>query len=90
MADINIDELGPVDYLAVGFPADNANFSGEIASEPKALIDNNTVRVLDLVMITKGEDGFAEASHLGPSCNRTRHRCRPACPPTRCDLNQSL
>jgi Family of unknown function (DUF6325) len=64
MTDINIDELGPVDYLVVGFPAGKANFSGEIASELKRLIDSNTVRVLDLVMIIKGEDGSVEASEL--------------------------
>ena len=29
MADINVDEIGPVDYLVVGFPADRANFSGD-------------------------------------------------------------
>ena len=64
MTDINIDELGPVDYLVVGFPSGKANFSGEIASELKRLIDSNTVRVLDLVMIMKGEDGSVEASEL--------------------------
>ena len=31
--DINVDEIGPVDYLVVGFPADKANFSGEMASQ---------------------------------------------------------
>ena len=46
MADINVDEIGPVDYLVVGFPADKANFSGEMASELKTLIDSNTIRVL--------------------------------------------
>jgi len=64
MADINVDELGPVDYLVVGFPADQANFSGEMASELKALIDSNTIRVLDLVMLTKGDDGSVEAAEL--------------------------
>ena len=64
MADINVDELGPVDYLVVGFPAEKADFSGEMASELKALIDSNTIRVLDLVMIVKGEDGSVEASEL--------------------------
>ncbi len=42
MTDINVDELGPVDYLVVGFPAEKANFSGEVASELKKLIDSNT------------------------------------------------
>ena len=64
MTDIDVDELGPVDYLVVGFPAEKANFSGEVASELKKLIDSNTIRVLDLVMITKGEDGSVEASEL--------------------------
>ena len=39
---INVEELGPVDRLVVGFPAKNANFSGEMASELKALIDSDT------------------------------------------------
>ena len=64
MTDINVDEIGPVDYLVVGFPADKANFSGAMASELEALIDSNTIRVLDLVMIMKGEDGSVEASEL--------------------------
>jgi hypothetical protein len=64
MADINLDEIGPVDYLVVGFPADKANFSGEMASELKALIDSNTVRVLDLVVLTRGADGSVEATEL--------------------------
>ena len=64
MSDINIDEIGPVDYLVVGFPADRANFSGEMATQLNALIDSNTVRVLDLVMITRADDGSVEASEL--------------------------
>ena len=64
MPDINGDEIGPVDYLVVGFPAEKANFSGEMASELKALIDSNTVRVLDLVMITRADDGSVEAAEL--------------------------
>ena len=64
MADINLDEIGPVDYLVVGFPADKASFSGEMASELKALIDSNTVRVLDLVVITRGADGSVDATEL--------------------------
>ena len=64
MTDIDIDELGPVDYLVVGFPAEEANFSGEMASELKRLIDSDTIRMLDLLMIMKGEDGSVEATEL--------------------------
>ena len=64
MTYIDVDELGPVDYLVVGFPADRANFSGEMASELKALVESNTIRVLDLVLLTKDEDGSVDAAEL--------------------------
>jgi len=57
-------ELGPVDYLVVAFPAGQAKFSGEMASELRALIDSNTVRVLDLLLVNKGVDGSVEAAEL--------------------------
>jgi hypothetical protein len=64
MPDINLDEVGPVDYMVVGFPADSANFSGEMASELKALTESNTIRVLDLVIIAKEGDDSVEAYEL--------------------------
>ena len=64
MADINLDEIGPVDYVVVGFPAERANFSGEMASELKALIESDTLRVLDLVVLTRRDDGSVEAAEL--------------------------
>jgi hypothetical protein len=54
------DELGPVDYLVVEFPADRANFKGEIAAELAALIDRDLVRVLDLIVLQKDADGSVE------------------------------
>ena len=57
-------ELGPVDYVVVAFPAGQANFSGEMASELRALMDSNTVRVLDLLLVTKDVDGSVEATEL--------------------------
>ena len=60
----DVDVLGPVDYLVVEFPADKANFQGEIASELKALIDSGTIRVLDLLLLRKDEDGSVEALEL--------------------------
>jgi hypothetical protein len=64
MTEINVDELGPVDYLVVRFPAGKARFSGQMASELKTLIDNNVIRVLDLVMLTKDEDGSVDMAEL--------------------------
>ena len=60
----DIDVLGPVDYLVVEFPAEKANFQGEIASELKTLIDSGTIRVLDLLLMRKDEEGSVEAVEL--------------------------
>jgi hypothetical protein len=64
MADINVDELGPVDYVVVGFPADKADFSGAMADELKNLMESGTVRVLDLLLVTKDEDGTVSVAEL--------------------------
>ncbi len=60
MSDSDVDELGPVDYVVVEFPADKADFSGEMATELSALIDRDVVRVLDLVLLKKEMDGTVE------------------------------
>ena len=64
MTDIDLDQLGPVDYLVVGFPADKADFSGAMADQLKKLMDGGTIRVLDLVMVRKAEDGTVEVAEL--------------------------
>jgi hypothetical protein len=64
MSDTDIDELGPVDYLVVEFPAGEANFNGEMASELAALSESGTIRVLDLIIIKKDEDGSIEAVEI--------------------------
>ena len=60
MNDENIDELGPVDYVVVEFPADKANFSGEMAAELRGLIESGAVRLLDLLFLRKNLDGSVE------------------------------
>jgi hypothetical protein len=59
-----LDVLGPVDYLVVEFPADKANFSGEMAAELRSLVDRELVRVLDLVIMRKEPDGSVEVAEL--------------------------
>jgi hypothetical protein len=56
--------LGPVDYMVVEFPADKANFKGEIADELASLVDRELVRVLDLVILHKNDDGTIEVDEL--------------------------
>jgi Family of unknown function (DUF6325) len=58
------DVLGPVDYVIVEFPRDKANFKGEIADELLSLIDRDIVRILDLVILHKNDDGSIEVDEL--------------------------
>jgi hypothetical protein len=60
MTDEEVDELGPVDYLVVEFPADKANFSGEMADQLSALVKSGAIRVLDLLFLKKNPDGSVE------------------------------
>jgi len=62
--DTAIDELGPIDYLVVEFPPGVSQFTGELAAELAALVDAGTIRILDLVVLVKGEDGEIDALEL--------------------------
>ena len=59
-----LDELGPVDYIVVEFPAGASNFTGEMAAELLALVDAGTIRVIDVLILTKNEDGSVDATEL--------------------------
>ena len=50
------DVLGPVDYLVVEFPADKANFSGEIAAELASLVDHIADEDVFVTIIFKIKD----------------------------------
>jgi Family of unknown function (DUF6325) len=62
--DTALDELGPVDYLVVEFPAGASNFTGEMVAELVSLVETGTIRVIDAVILVKDADGQVEASEL--------------------------
>jgi len=64
MTDASLDELGPVDYLVVEFPAGHSNFTGEMAKELVALVDGGTIRVIDVLILTKNDDGSVDVTEL--------------------------
>jgi hypothetical protein len=64
MTEVSLDELGPVDYVVVEFPAGASNFTGEMAAELRALVDSGTIRVIDVLILTKDADGAVEATEL--------------------------
>jgi hypothetical protein len=59
---VDVDELGPVDYIVVEFPG--SQFSGEIAPALGDLVERGLVRVLDLLVLKKEQDGSIEAFEL--------------------------
>ena len=64
MAGVPLDELGPVDYVVVEFPAGTRSFTGEVAAELRAMADSGTIRVIDVLILTKDADGIVEATKL--------------------------
>ena len=57
-----MEEIGPVDFLVVGFPGNK--FKGEIAPAIGELVDAGTIRVIDVAFVGKDEDGNAVAMEL--------------------------
>src|SRR5436190_8820634 len=64
MTEATLEELGPVDYVIVEFPANASSFTGEMVKELLALVDSGTVRVIDVLILTKDADGSVEATEL--------------------------
>jgi hypothetical protein len=58
-------EVGPVEYMIVAFPGNN--FKGEIIPALEELVDNGTIRIIDLAFVLKDAEGnvaAVEASDL--------------------------
>jgi hypothetical protein len=64
MTETSLDELGPIDYVVVEFPTGASNFTGEMVTELLALVEAGTIRVVDVLILTKDEDGAVEATEL--------------------------
>ena len=64
MTETSLDQLGPVDYVVVEFPAGASNFTGEMAAELVRLVDSGTIRLIDVLILTKTEDGTIDAMEL--------------------------
>jgi hypothetical protein len=64
--------IGPVEYIAIAFPGNK--FSGEIIPAIQELQDSGTIRVLDLIIITKdsvGDITAVELSEASPELQAT-------------------
>ena len=80
-------EVGPVDVYIIGFPGNK--FSGRIAPAIMELVENRTIRVLDLLFMMKDEEGVVttleaedideEGAATSPSRSRSRVRWARGC-----------
>ncbi len=62
--DTTVEELGPVDYLVIEFPAGEQNFTGEAAQELAKLAESGIIRILDVLILVKNDDGSVDAMEL--------------------------
>jgi uncharacterized membrane protein len=52
----------PVDFIVVRFPG--TDFSSAVATSLKALIDANTIRIIDLLFLVKNADGDVQVHEI--------------------------
>jgi hypothetical protein len=57
-----MEEIGPVDYAIIAFPGNK--FTGEIAPAIADLVENGTIRIIDIAFVGKDEDGNTAAFEL--------------------------
>ena len=57
-----MEEIGPVDYAIVAFPGNR--FRGEVAPALADLVENGTIRIIDITFVGKNADGDAVAMEL--------------------------
>jgi len=64
MTNTPFDELGPIDYVVVEFPANARNFTGEMVDELVKLVNAGTIRIVDVLILDKNEDGSVDVTEL--------------------------
>jgi hypothetical protein len=57
-----MEEIGPVDYAIVGFPGNK--FRGEIGPALAELVENDTIRIIDIAFAGKDSNGDVAAMEL--------------------------
>ena len=60
MAGHELDQMGPVDYVVIEFP--DGQPKGEAAPLLVDLVDRGIIRILDLMVIVKNDDGTVSGS----------------------------
>ena len=58
-----LDQLGPVDWMVVEFPGTEYG-KGQVAPVVNDLVDRGLIRVLDVLFLSKSEDGVLDAGEI--------------------------
>jgi hypothetical protein len=62
MADEQLEEMGPIDYVVIEWPGRQPD--GEVAPLLVDLVERGIIRVLDIAFIAKDEDGSVSAAEM--------------------------
>jgi uncharacterized membrane protein len=54
--------IGPVEYAVIAFPGNR--FNGDVVPALSELVENDTIHIIDLVFIHKGQDGTLTIGEL--------------------------
>jgi uncharacterized membrane protein len=68
-------KLGAVELVVIGFPENR--FSGKIVPALGDLVDQGTIRVIDLIFVGRGEDGTVTGFELSTVDDETRAAFEP-------------
>jgi len=63
VTEVALEEMGPIDYVVLEWPGRQPN--GEVAPLLIDLVDRGIIRILDIALMVKGEDGSVAAIDLG-------------------------
>jgi hypothetical protein len=63
MTDEPLDEMGPIDYVVIEWPGKQPK--GDVAPMIIDLVDRGLIRILDVALMVKGDDGSVAALDLG-------------------------
>src|SRR3954454_13610023 len=63
MTDELLEEMGPVDYIVIEWPGRQPK--GDVAPMIIDLVDRGLIRILDVALMVKAEDGSVAALDLG-------------------------
>lgn len=71
-------EIGPIDYLVIEFPG--SQLRGEILPELVELVERRVIRILDLVIVRKHDDGTVVGAEIGELSDESMSMFEPFAP----------